>query len=102
MFRFFTAFLLGVTTLFSGVTHNTVSVMGNITSHMATSSSQQTTLSQDQLLALASNKYADGNLPLGDNKYSTTSPQKGYVYLCNAHADGQGGGAQAAGSWIHG
>ncbi len=39
-------------------------------------------------------------LPLGDGKYVTTGAKKGYVYICN-RASG-GGGAQVAGSWIHG
>ncbi len=37
-------------------------------------------------------------LPLGDNKYVTNSPKKGYVYLCNVASGG--GGAQTAGPWI--
>lgn len=37
-------------------------------------------------------------IPLGDNKYTTTSAKKGYIYLCNARKDGFG--AQAAGPWI--
>ena len=39
-------------------------------------------------------------LPLGDNKYTTTDPKKGYVYLC--HIQSGGGGAQVNGPWIHG
>src|SRR5580704_18076133 len=39
-------------------------------------------LSQAQLLAMAGNKYADGNLPLGDGKYVTAGPKTGYIYLC--------------------
>lgn len=40
------------------------------------------------------------SLPLGDGKYVTSDPKKGYVYICN-RASG-GGGAQIAGSWIQG
>ncbi len=40
------------------------------------------------------------SLPLGDNKYSTTSPKKGYIYLCRVMNGG--GGAQESGSWITG
>jgi hypothetical protein len=40
------------------------------------------------------------HLPLGDGKYTTTSPKKGYIYLC--HVASGGGGAQVNGSWIHG
>lgn len=64
--------------------------------------SQQTAVSASQLATIAGNKYADGNLPLGDGKYVTAGPKKGYIYLCHAQADAHGGGAQAKGSWIHG
>ncbi len=57
-------------------------------------------VSFDQLLAMAGDTYASGELPLGDNKYVTSAPKKGYIYLCNAHSDNFG--AQANGSWIHG
>jgi hypothetical protein len=39
-------------------------------------------------------------LPLGDNKYTTTGPKKGYVYLCRVMKGN--GGAQESGSWISG
>jgi hypothetical protein len=39
-------------------------------------------------------------LPLGDNKYTTTGPKKGYVYLCRIMKGNEG--AQEAGSWITG
>jgi hypothetical protein len=39
------------------------------------------------------------NLPIGDGKYSTTTPQRGYIYLC--HATAGGGGAPVQGPWIH-
>jgi hypothetical protein len=39
-------------------------------------------------------------LPLGDNKYSTVAPKKGYIYLCNVQSGGQG--SQVNGPWIHG
>lgn len=38
-------------------------------------------------------------LPLGDNRYITTGPKKGYVYVCHLQSGGQG--AQVNGSWIH-
>jgi hypothetical protein len=57
-------------------------------------------VTQAQLLAMADNKYADGNLPLGDNKYTTSGPQKGYVYLCNARKDNPG--SMVNGPWISG
>ena len=39
-------------------------------------------------------------LPLGDGRYTTTGPKKGYVYSCGPHTGG--GGAQANGPWIQG
>jgi hypothetical protein len=39
-------------------------------------------------------------LPLGDGKYVTDSPKKGYVYIC--HVAQGGAGAQINGPWIHG
>lgn len=41
-------------------------------------------------------------LPLGDGKYTTSSPKKGYIYLCNARTNEGAGGAQKQGSWING
>ena len=38
-------------------------------------------------------------LPLGDGKYVTSGPKKGFIYLCNVGS--AGGGAQRAGPWIH-
>src|SRR5438477_12040904 len=40
------------------------------------------------------------SLPLGDGKYTTLGPKKGYVYSCGPHNGG--GGAQVNGPWIHG
>ncbi len=54
----------------------------------------------DPFAGLGGNKYADGILPLGDYKYVTSGPKKGYIYLCNANTGG--GGAQTNGSWITG
>jgi hypothetical protein len=39
-------------------------------------------------------------LPLGDGKTTTTSPRRGYLYLCRPQTGGPG--AQADGPWIHG
>jgi hypothetical protein len=39
-------------------------------------------------------------LPLGDGKYTTSGPKKGYVYVCHVASGGQG--AQVNGPWIHG
>lgn len=40
-------------------------------------------------------------LPLGDKKYVTDKPKKGYIYLCRLQS-GQGGGAERVGPWIKG
>lgn len=98
MFRFFAGLFMGITTMFSGVVSHTAALI----THTVNTSSAQVILTDAQVLSLANNKYADGNLPLGDNKYTTTSPQKGYVYLCHVNQDQNGGGAQNKGSWIHG
>ncbi|HET9946833.1 MAG TPA: YHYH protein [Patescibacteria group bacterium] len=93
MFKLFTAFFMGLTTLLSGVTpHSTATPATN----------QQIVLSQQEIRAMASDRFADGNLPLGDNKYTTTTAKKGYIYLCHAKSNANGGGAQKTGSWIHG
>jgi hypothetical protein len=53
-----------------------------------------------QLLAMAGNPYVKGEVPLGDYKYVTTAPKKGYVYLCNVHKDNPG--SMVNGPWMHG
>ena len=63
-------------------------------------SGSQVVLSYGDLLAMAGSKYSDGSVPLGDGKYVTTGPEKGYIYLCGVPPMGQG--AQANGPWIHG
>jgi hypothetical protein len=40
-------------------------------------------------------------LPVGDYKYVTAAPKKGYIYLCNTMS-GDAGGAKVNGPWIHG
>ena len=63
-------------------------------------SKSQIVLSDEQLLEMASHKYSDGNVPLGDGKYVTSGPKKGFVYLC--HVPPTGHGAEGSGPWIHG
>lgn len=53
----------------------------------------------DPLASLGSDKYANGELPLGDQRYVTSGPKKGYIYLCRAGGM-MGGGAQRNGPWI--
>jgi hypothetical protein len=76
-------------------------------SKTAVTSAPQKTVSQvtfktTQLAANAGSMQDVTTLPLGDNKYTTTGPKKGYIYLCNARSDEGGGGAQANGPWITG
>ncbi len=49
---------------------------------------------------MAGNTYADGVVPLGDYKYVTAAPKKGYIYLCNVHKDNPG--SMVNGPWISG
>jgi hypothetical protein len=46
------------------------------------------------------NKYADGILPVGDGKYVTDGPKKGYLYLCRSGGLAGGGGAFTRGPWF--
>lgn len=47
------------------------------------------------------NKYASGILPVGDNKYDTSSAKQGYVYVCHANFVPAGqAGAQKRGPWF--
>ncbi|HTH72295.1 MAG TPA: YHYH protein [Candidatus Pristimantibacillus sp.] len=46
-------------------------------------------------------KYANGLLPVGDNKYVTDGAKKGYVYVCNANfVPASQAGAQVRGPWF--
>ncbi len=54
--------------------------------------------SDAELLAMASNTYANGIVPLGDYKYSTSAAKKGYVYLCRANKDNPG--SMVNGPWM--
>ncbi len=72
----------------------------NVEAATSTEISMPKALTNKELLALADNKYADGNVPLSDNNYITTGAKKGYVYLCNAHQDNPGSAVN--GPWIQG
>ncbi|HSE61497.1 MAG TPA: YHYH protein [Candidatus Saccharimonadales bacterium] len=49
------------------------------------------------------NKYANGILPVGDNKYTTAGAEKGKVYVCNANfVSASQAGAQTRGPWFVG
>lgn len=45
-------------------------------------------------------KYADGLLPVGDGKYSGTTPAVGTIFVCNANFPANAPGAQARGPWF--
>ncbi len=70
------------------------------TQSRATSSLPSTTNEQANVPPLPAGSDWLTVLPLGDGKYTTSGPKKGYIYLCNV-AQG-GGGAQADGPWITG
>ena len=70
------------------------------TGGVKTSSMGPKVYSYDELVTLADNKYANGNVPLGDYKYTTSGAKKGYVYLCNARKDNAG--SMVDGPWIKG
>jgi len=61
----------------------------------------QNTLSDADLQKIAGNKYAPGELPLGDGRYVLDAPRKGYIYLCHKFGN-NAGGAGRDGNWIHG
>lgn len=62
--------------------------------------SKQKVYSHEELLSLAGDELSSGSVPLGDDRYVTSAPKKGYVYLCNVHKENPG--SQVNGSWIHG
>jgi len=68
---------------------------------MAAAKDAGRSFSDQDLLALAGNKYASGELPLGDGHYVLDAPRKGYIYLCRKFGDEGAGGAGRDGSWIH-
>jgi len=60
----------------------------------------QKTLTDADLLTMAGNPYASGELPLGDAHYVLDAPRVGYIFLC--HTMNESGGAGRDGGWIHG
>ncbi len=73
-------------------------------SHLeATSSSINENASTSQPEGVSQNLPAGAawldTLPLGDGKYVTSEPKKGYIYLCHVGSDR--GSAGAAGNWIN-
>jgi hypothetical protein len=79
------------------VTNNMSSTLVVSTASTTTTSASTVTVA-DALAGLGGDIYANGILPLGDGKYTTTAPEKGYVYLCNVAAGGEG--AEVNGPWV--
>lgn len=78
--------------------------------HTAQNAGVNTSTSPDQTATLEldtskkyGEKYADGILPVGDNKYVTDGAKKGYVYACSSYAQNlktDQGGAGTRGPWF--
>jgi hypothetical protein len=77
-----------------------VAALGTNTPSNSTSNAGQKIYSDAEIAAMAGTLYKDKSLPLGDNKYSTTKPAVGSIYLCNARKNEKEGGAQVVGSWV--
>src|SRR4051812_43566250 len=87
----------------SSTSRSTASSSGTSSSASATSSSEHATAAAGALTLDPAhdygNKYADGVLPVGDNKYTTDAAKQGFVFLC--HTGGpNAGGAQTRGPWF--
>jgi hypothetical protein len=70
------------------------------------SASPQSTAQADPVLSKNyGSKYANGILPVGDSKYSSSGAKQGYVYTCATYAQNLsqgGGGASVRGPWFVG
>jgi hypothetical protein len=77
-----------------------------VTAKPAVSASPQPTVQTDAVLSKNyGNKYANGILPVGDGKYSSSSAKAGSVYVCSQYAQNLsqgGGGASTRGPWFAG
>src|SRR5579883_3185154 len=99
----FNAIILAVTA--AGLVFNLRTFAGESTSQQTKDNQSQSTRgakenTADSLANLGSDRYASGILPLGDERYVTDAPKKGYIYLCPQGARMMGGGAQRNGPWI--
>ena len=91
--------LLGVTS-FTLYANNQHTNKNQVAPPLAVQQITQSNNTQSELSSITGSPKTTSTLPLGDNKYTTSGPAKGYIYLCNL---GQGqGGAQEIGNWIHG
>ena len=70
------------------------------TSTNTTTAPQVDTSATAQPQSLRGTALTPSAIPLGDDKYTTSGPKKGYVYVCHVAQGGQG--AQGSASWIHG
>ncbi len=83
---------------------NTVEKQSNKSTPVSSSVSAKTTTSNtsptnNSVETIPAGSDWVSTVPLGDGKYVTAAPKKGYIYLCHV---GSGGGAQGNPSWIHG
>ncbi len=99
--------LLVVVGLWLGVHHSKSASSGTkaavITKSGSTPQSAQTEGLQLNTAKEYGDKYADGLLPVGDGKYTTTSAKTGYVYACSQYAQNLAsdkGGAETRGPWF--
>jgi YHYH protein len=82
-----------------------ISGMGGSSSGTGTNSGSDTNSGSSNSGSSSSGKTSDSKdlLPVGDNKYTTSGAQKGYVYVCSQYAQKlkQGGpGASSRGPWF--
>jgi len=90
----------------SNKSKNNVVVTKKTTAKVATTTSTQPTSANGLQLdpnKNYGNKYANGILPVGDGKYSTTSAKTGYIYTCSKYAQNlinNQGGAGKRGPWF--
>ncbi len=97
----------GIITAAWGITHHKRSSPNyTATTTNSTAPPQKPTITDDGTLHLNpaanyGNKYADGILPVGDNRYTTSGARKGYVYVCRANfVPASQAGAQVRGPWF--
>ena len=74
--------------------------VGEPLTQISTHTNNQETFNDVSIAKLADNTLANGTVPLGDYKYVTDGPKKGYVYLCSVRKDTPG--SIVNGPWIHG
>lgn len=73
---------------------------GSSQSSASVNASSQTSSQSSATASLPTGEAWETMLPLGDDKYTTSGAEKGYVYLCHIASGGQG--AQGNPTWISG